>query len=134
MKVGVPTEIKTDEYRVSLTPAGVRELVEHGHEVLIQSGAGVGSTIPDEEYDGAGRAHRCRTPQSVFDEAEMILGVKEPQPRGGGDAAAGPPALHLPAPRAGPRADQGPRGVRAPPAWPTRRSWTSRAGCRCSRR
>ena len=63
MKVGVPTEIKTDEYRVSLTPAGVRELVEHGHEVLIQSGAGVGSTIPDEEYDGAGRAHRCPTPQ-----------------------------------------------------------------------
>ena len=47
MKVGVPTEIKTDEYRVSLTPAGVRELVEHGHEVIMQSGAGEGSTIPD---------------------------------------------------------------------------------------
>ena len=52
MKVGVPTEIKTDEYRVSLTPAGVRELVEHDHEVIIQSGAGIGSTIPDEEYGG----------------------------------------------------------------------------------
>ena len=47
MKVGVPTEIKPDEYRVALTPAGVRELREHGHEVLIQSGAGEGSSIED---------------------------------------------------------------------------------------
>ena len=79
MKVGVPTEIKTDEYRVSLTPAGVRELVEAGHEVFIQSGAGVGSTIPDEEYTAQG-AHMLPDAQSVFDEAEMVLGVKEPQP------------------------------------------------------
>jgi alanine dehydrogenase len=50
MKVGVPTEIKTDEYRVAITPAGVRELTEHGHEVFIQAGAGLGSTIPDKEY------------------------------------------------------------------------------------
>ena len=67
MKVGVPTEIKTDEYRVSLTPAGVRELTEHGHEVFIQAGAGVGSTIPDAEYEAQGariaarRARRCST-------------------------------------------------------------------------
>ena len=80
MKVGVPTEIKTDEYRVSLTPAGVRELVEHGHEVFIQSGAGVGSTIPDEEYTAQG-AQMLPDAQSVFDEGEMILGVKEPQPQ-----------------------------------------------------
>ena len=80
MKVGVPTEIKTDEYRVSLTPAGVRGLVEHGHEVLIQSGAGVGSTIPDEEYEAQG-ARMLPDAQSVFDEAEMVLGVKEPQPQ-----------------------------------------------------
>jgi alanine dehydrogenase len=80
MKVGVPTEIKTDEYRVSLTPAGVRELVEHGHEVLIQSGAGVGSTIPDEEFVAQG-ARMLPDAESVFDEAEMILGVKEPQPQ-----------------------------------------------------
>src|SRR5262245_32056261 len=79
MKVGVPTEIKTDEYRVSLTPAGVRELVEHGHEVLIQEGAGIGSTIPDEEYTAQG-ARILPDAQSVFEEAEMILGVKEPQP------------------------------------------------------
>src|SRR5918995_1950192 len=80
MKVGVPTEIKTDEYRVSLTPAGVRELAENGHEVLIQSGAGVGSTIPDEEYTAQG-AQMLPDAQAVFDEAEMILGVKEPQPQ-----------------------------------------------------
>ena len=54
MKVGCPTEIKTDEYRVALTPAGVRELVEHGHEVVIQAGAGEGSAIADEEYISQG--------------------------------------------------------------------------------
>src|SRR5215204_3091549 len=78
MKVGVPTEIKTDEYRVALTPAGVRELVEHDHEVIIQSEAGVGSTIPDREYVAQG-ARIAPDAQSVFDEAELILGVKEPQ-------------------------------------------------------
>jgi alanine dehydrogenase len=79
MKVGVPTEIKTDEYRVSLTPAGVRELVEHGHEVIVQSNAGVGSTIPDGEYTAQG-ARIAPDAKTVFDEAEMVLGVKEPQP------------------------------------------------------
>jgi alanine dehydrogenase len=79
MKVGVPTEIKTDEYRVSLTPAGVRELVEHGHEVIVQAGAGVGSTIPDAEYTAQG-AHMAPDARAVFEEAELILGVKEPQP------------------------------------------------------
>jgi alanine dehydrogenase len=79
MKVGVPTEIKADEYRVSLTPAGVRELVEHGHEVIIQAGAGVGSTIPDMEYTAQG-ARIAPDAKTVFDEAEMVLGVKEPQP------------------------------------------------------
>ena len=54
MKVGVPTEIKEDEYRVAITPAGVRELTEHGHEVIIEAGAGVGSTIPDSEYEAQG--------------------------------------------------------------------------------
>jgi len=78
MKVGVPTEIKTDEYRVALTPAGVRELVEHGHEVIVQAGAGVGSTIPDGEYTAQG-ARIAPDAKSVFDEAEMVLGVKEPQ-------------------------------------------------------
>jgi alanine dehydrogenase len=79
MRVGVPTETKTDEYRVALTPAGVRELVEHGHEVCIQAGAGLGSTIPDEEYSRQG-ARILPDAQTVFEESELILGVKEPQP------------------------------------------------------
>ena len=80
MKVGVPTEIKADEYRVSLTPAGARELVEHGHEVIMQSGAGEGSTIPDAEYTAQG-ARIAPDAASVFEEAELVLGVKEPQPQ-----------------------------------------------------
>jgi len=79
MKVGVPTEIKTDEYRVSLTPAGARELVEHGHDVIVQAGAGEGSTIPDAEYTEQG-ARIAPDAAAVFEEAELILGVKEPQP------------------------------------------------------
>ena len=79
MLVGVPTEIKDDEYRVSLTPAGARELAEHGHEVLIQAGAGEGSAIPDDAYSAQG-AQILPDAAAVFDQAEMILGVKEPQP------------------------------------------------------
>jgi alanine dehydrogenase len=79
MRVGVPTEIKTDEYRVAITPAGVRELVEHGHEVVIQHGAGDGSVIPDDEYMEQG-ARIVPDADAVFDEAELILKVKEPMP------------------------------------------------------
>ena len=79
MKVGVPTEIKTDEYRVSLTPAGARELVEQGHEVLVQGGAGNGSAIWDRDYEAQG-ARILPDAEAVFGEAEMVLGVKEPQP------------------------------------------------------
>lgn len=79
MKVGVPTEIKPDEYRVAITPAGVRELVEHGHEVLIQAKAGEGSTINDAEYEGQG-ARMVPDAQTVFAEADLVLKVKEPQP------------------------------------------------------
>src|SRR3954454_16769459 len=79
MRVGVPTEIKTDEYRVAITPAGVREFVEHGHDVLIQMGAGEGSVIPDNEYvEQGGRI--VPDADAVFDEAELILKVKEPMP------------------------------------------------------
>jgi alanine dehydrogenase len=79
MRVGVPTEIKTDEYRVGLTPAGVRELAEHGHEVLVQSGAGLGSGLPDEAYTAQG-ARILPDAATVFGEADMIVKVKEPQP------------------------------------------------------
>src|SRR3954452_18678612 len=79
MKVGVPTEIKTDEYRVAITPAGVREFVERGHEVIVQHGAGEGSVIPEDEYEAQG-ARIVPDAAAVFDEAELILKVKEPMP------------------------------------------------------
>ena len=78
MKVGVPTEIKTDEYRVALTPAGVRELVDHGHEVLVQAGAGLGSAIEDADYVAQG-ATIVPDADAVFAQADMIVKVKEPQ-------------------------------------------------------
>jgi alanine dehydrogenase len=79
VKVGVPTEVKTDEYRVALTPAGVRELADAGHEVFVQSGAGVGSAIADEAYVAQG-ATIVPDADAVFEEATMIVKVKEPQP------------------------------------------------------
>ena len=79
MRVGVPTEIKPDEYRVALTRAGVRELTQHGHEVLIQAGAGDGSLITDESYEAQG-ARIVPDAETVFGEAELVLKVKEPQP------------------------------------------------------
>src|SRR5262245_379993 len=78
MKVGVGTEIKDDEYRVALTPAGTRELTERGHDVLVQAGAGDGSSIPDDEYEAQG-ARTLPGADAVFAEAEMVLKVKEPQ-------------------------------------------------------
>ena len=79
MKVGVPTEIKTDEYRVALTPAGVRELVEHGHDVIVQSAAGEGSAISDDDYRSQG-ARIVPDAATAFAEADMVVKVKEPQP------------------------------------------------------
>ncbi|HEU5252305.1 MAG TPA: alanine dehydrogenase [Solirubrobacterales bacterium] len=79
MKIGVPTEIKSDEYRVAVTPAGVRELSEHGHEVVVQAGAGEGSAIDDGSYEAQG-ATIVPDAAAVFEAAEMILHVKELQP------------------------------------------------------
>ena len=79
MKVGVPTEIKTDEYRVALTPSGVRELVEHEHDVVVQAGAGDGSAITDGDYVAQG-ATILPDADAVFAAADMIVKVKEPQP------------------------------------------------------
>jgi alanine dehydrogenase len=78
VRVGVPTEIKTDEYRVALTPAGVRELVDAGHEVFVQKGAGEGSAIDDDAYSAQG-ATIVPDADAVFDEATLIVKVKEPQ-------------------------------------------------------
>jgi alanine dehydrogenase len=78
--VGIPTEVKTHEYRVAATPEGVRELVGGGHEVVVQAGAGEGSAISDEQYRAAGAGTRP-TPDDVFAEADLIVKVKEPQPQ-----------------------------------------------------
>ena len=77
MRVGVPTEIREEEYRVALTPAGTRELTTAGHEVLVQRGAGEGSMFPDEAYVGAG-GRIVADADAVFAQADLILKVKEP--------------------------------------------------------
>jgi alanine dehydrogenase len=79
VKVGVPTEVKPDEYRVALTPSGVRELADAGHEVFVQSGAGEGSAISDADYTAQG-ASILPDAAALFGEAELIVKVKEPQP------------------------------------------------------
>ncbi|MFN8163211.1 MAG: alanine dehydrogenase [Solirubrobacterales bacterium] len=79
MKVGIPKEIKADEYRVAITPAGVREMTEHGHQVLVQAGAGAGSAIADAEYEAQG-ARIVADAAVIFEQAEMVLHVKELQP------------------------------------------------------
>ena len=78
--IGVPKEIKDMEGRVSMQPDGVAELVHHGHEVVVQAGAGEGSGIADADYAAQG-ARIAPDAEAVFAEAEMVLGVKEPQPQ-----------------------------------------------------
>ena len=75
--VGVPKEIKVEEYRVGLIPAGAKRLIEHGHKVLVQRGAGVGSGIPDEEYSKMG-VEIVDTIEEIYEKADMIIKVKEP--------------------------------------------------------
>ncbi len=77
MIIGVPKEIKNNENRVALTPAGAKELVKRGHIVYVQSTAGEGSGFPDQEYLVAG-AEILPTIEAVYDAAEMIMKVKEP--------------------------------------------------------
>src|SRR5437867_355714 len=79
MIIGVPKEIKDNEYRVSMVPAGVKVLAGAGHRVLVQKGAGIGSGLPDEEYARVGAELRGEA-EGVFAEADMIVKVKEPQP------------------------------------------------------
>jgi alanine dehydrogenase len=77
MKVGVPKEVKNHEYRVAITPIGVHELTQHGHEVYVERSAGAGSLIPDEDYAAAG-ATLLETADDVWGTADMVLKVKEP--------------------------------------------------------
>ena len=78
MIIGVPKEIKSDEYRVAMLPVGVEELTRRGHKVLIEAGAGLGSGLSDSDYEAAG-AELVATPAEVFAQADMIVKVKEPQ-------------------------------------------------------
>ena len=79
MRVGCPKEIKNHEYRVGLTPGSVREYVAHGHDVLVETGAGAGIGADDNAYRAAG-ATIAKTAQEVFAKTDMIVKVKEPQP------------------------------------------------------
>ena len=77
VKVGIPREVKNNEFRVAITPAGVHELVRNGHQVVVEQGAGGGSSIPDEEYVAAG-AGIIGTADEVWATADLLLKVKEP--------------------------------------------------------
>ncbi|SOD74184.1 alanine dehydrogenase [Jatrophihabitans sp. GAS493] len=77
MKVGIPREIKNHEYRVAITPAGVHELVTNGHQVIIERDAGVGSSIPNEDYTAAG-AKLLDSADDIWADADLVLKVKEP--------------------------------------------------------
>jgi alanine dehydrogenase len=79
MRVGIPTETKNNEFRVAIAPAGVAALTQHGHEVLIQAGAGAGSAITDADFKAAG-AQLIDTAEQVWAEADLLLKVKEPMP------------------------------------------------------
>jgi len=76
LKIGVAKEMKTDEYRVALTPAGARELGQHGHDVIVETGAGEGSSFSDAAYEAAGA--RIASVDAVWRDAELLLKVKEP--------------------------------------------------------
>ena len=79
MIIGVPTEVKRDEYRVGLLPVGAEELTRAGHQVLVQAGAGLGSGLADHEYLRHG-ADMASGPEEIYGKADMIIKVKEPQP------------------------------------------------------
>src|SRR5262245_51377201 len=79
MIVGVPKEIKLDEYRVAMLPVGVEELVRRGHQVLVEAGAGLGSGIADHDYLRQG-CEMVSGPEEIFARADMVVKVKEPMP------------------------------------------------------
>ncbi|MEM0925882.1 MAG: alanine dehydrogenase, partial [Planctomycetota bacterium] len=80
MIIGVPREVKSDEYRVALLPVGVEELTARGHSVFVEKNAGMGSGLHDEDYQTAG-AEIVSSAEEVFAKSEMIVKVKEPQPQ-----------------------------------------------------
>ncbi len=77
MLIGVPKEVKNNEFRVGLAPANVQEVIDHGHQVIVQANAGVGIGATDSAYEAIG-ATIIDTPEEIFEKAEMIVKVKEP--------------------------------------------------------
>ena len=134
MKVGIPREVKNNEYRVAITPAGVHELVRHGHEVFVETGAGVGSAITDDEYVAAGAHDPRRPPTRCGRTADLVLKVKEPIAEEYHRHAQGPGAVHLPAPGRRPGLHRRAARVRHHRRSPTRPCSSPTARCRCSPR
>ena len=130
MIVGVPKEIKRDEYRVGLLPVGVEELTRAGHQVLVEAGAGLGSGLADQDYAKHG-AEMVASAEEVYGRADMIIKVKEPQPARSPLLRPRPDRVHLFPLGRRPAADRGAAGHAAASPWPTRRSATTTAGCRC---
>ena len=133
MDIGVPKEIKAEENRVALTPAGTAALVAHGHRVFVERGAGAGSGLPDARYAAAG-AQICADADETWAKSQLILKVKEPVGPELAPSARGPDAVHLPAPRGERGADARAARRAASPRSPTRRCSSTTARCRCSRR
>ena len=127
MKIGVPKEIKNNEYRVGMTPAAVRELTSRGHKVFVETKAGDAIDLSDAIYTKAG-ARILPSAAAVFAEADMIVKVKEPQPQEIKLLRPGPDALHLSPSRARSGADRRRCSTPASSASPMRRSPIARGG------
>ena len=106
MLIGVPKEIKNNEFRAGMVPSSVHEAVHRGHQVIVEKNLGAGIGINDDEYAEAG-ATVVASAKEIFERAEMIVKVKEPQTGRAPVPQARPGPLHLPASCARPRADQG---------------------------
>ena len=111
MRIGVPKEIKNNEFRVGLTPNSVAELIDHGHEVLVETNAGLGSGLSDEEYVAAG-AKIVATPDEIFARRGDDRKGEGAARRGAQETAAWPGAVHLSASRARSSPDRGSHRVR----------------------
>ena len=111
MLVGVPKEIKDNEYRVGLVPSTVRELTANGHKVLVETNAGIGAGLTDDDYKAAG-ATIAASADDIFARADMIVKVKEPLAVERKKLRHGTDPLHLSAPRARSRPDRGSDRVR----------------------
>ena len=132
MIIGVPKEIKDHETRVGLVPSGVMALREAGHEVLVETRAGEGSSIADREYKQAGGAI-VQTGAEVWSKADLVVKVKEPQDSRVSLFPARSDPVHVPAPGAAAGADRQTGWPPGSTAWRTKPSARRTAPCRCSR-